>query len=229
MTKIVSVANGVKTEHEIENKSGFTVIVHPQGVKVDVPTFVEINPRNTIECMSKMNQQEWEWISNGELFQTLFNESFAEKNNIQIPQTIDEINDGDMGVTHVVGMIAKGCEAMFEGRSIFVRNPETYLHPETERRIMGMFEKMLNLCGRSGVVTDEMPEGQEQETAQPEPDPERDKELTLQWLHAMDPAKEFAQVAGEVYTVADLILEVTNDSGVGHLMVQKFVNLRDGN
>lgn len=58
MVKIVTTVNGEKTEHEIEpGPRNFTCIVHQQGLRVDVPEFIEINPKNTIACMEAMNQK----------------------------------------------------------------------------------------------------------------------------------------------------------------------------
>lgn len=125
----------------------FTCIVHQQGIRVNIPEFVEINGRNTIECMEKMSQRAWVHISTGQLFQILFRELFpAEDGDIPIPATIEELNAGDFGVVHAAGMITLGCEAIFEGKTkLFFRTPEDHLHPKTERRIVAMFMKMQEL------------------------------------------------------------------------------------
>ena len=49
-------------EITIDAAPRFTCIVHQQGIRVDIPEFVEINSRHTIDCMSKMNQRQWEHI-----------------------------------------------------------------------------------------------------------------------------------------------------------------------
>lgn len=156
MTQIVLTVNGEKTVEEIET-GNFTVLVHQQGIRVDVPEFVEINPRNTLACMESMTQKEWEWISTGPLFKTLFDKVFDHKEmNFnackKIPSTIQELIEGDIGITHVCGMIVLGCEALMIQKSIFVRNPETYLHPATERTIVSMFHKMMEMFGVRGDV-----------------------------------------------------------------------------
>jgi hypothetical protein len=91
MPKLLVTTKGETQETWIEDKpGGFTLVVHDQGLRVDVPDFVEINPRNTIDCMAKMTQQQWDWISNGELFQTLFKMSFDHNHRngeIEIPNT----------------------------------------------------------------------------------------------------------------------------------------------
>ena len=155
-TKII--VNG--EEMVIDAAPRFTCLVHQQGIRVDVPEFVEINSRTTIDVMSKMSQRAWEHISTGELFQHLFKKVFPEEDgNVPIPATIDGLNKGDYGVIHVAGMIVQGCEAIFEGKTkLFFRNPEDTLHPKAERRIVEMFKDMAALAGAGDEVqVQEMP------------------------------------------------------------------------
>ena len=150
-------------EMTIDAAPRFTCIVHQQGIRVNVPEFVEINSRNTIDCMEKMSQRAWVHISTGQLFQILFREIFPEEDgNVVIPATIEELNAGDFGVVHASGMIVLACEAMFDGKTkIFFRNPEDNLHPKAERRIVSMFMKMRELLAPTeevGVATAVAPE-----------------------------------------------------------------------
>lgn len=132
----------------IDRPPSFLCIVHQQDLRVDVPEFVEINSRKTIDCMEKMNQRQWEHISTGQLFQALFNEVFHkdDSNTIPIPATIAELNQKDFGVIHVAGMIVLGCEALFTGNTkIFFRTPEDHMHPKAQRRLTSMLQMMQNL------------------------------------------------------------------------------------
>lgn len=156
-TKII--VNG--EEMVLDAAPRFTCLVHQQGIRVDIPEFVEINSRTTIDCMSKMSQKAWEHISTGELFQHLFKKVFREEddNAVPIPATIDALNKGDFGVIHVAGMIVQGCEALFEGKTkLFFRNPEDTLHPKAERTIVSMFMEMQQLLGvGENVQVQELP------------------------------------------------------------------------
>lgn len=135
-----------------------TALVHPNGMRVDVPEAVEVNCRTTIDVMSKMSQRAWVHISTGELFQHLFRKVFPEEDGVKIPEAIEELNGGDFGVIHVSGMIVQCCEAMFEGKKkIFLRNPENYLHPKAEQKLMSMIQEMQSLLGGSGVQVMEHP------------------------------------------------------------------------
>jgi len=124
-----------------------TALIHQPGIRIDVPQFVEINGRNTIDCMEKMSQQAWVHISTGELFQYLFRVAFPpEDGDVPIPATIEQLNKGDFGIIHIAGMIVLACEAIFEGKyKIFFRTPEDHLHPKTERRVIGMMMKLRDL------------------------------------------------------------------------------------
>lgn len=158
------VVNG--QEMTIDAAPRFTCIVHQQGIRVNVPDFVEINGRNTIDCMEKMNQRGWSNISTGQLFQILFREIFPEEDGVvPIPATIEELNAGDFGVIHAAGMIVLGCEAFFEGKTkLFFRTPEDHLHPKAERRIAGMFKKMQELLApgeETGVATAVVPDDED--------------------------------------------------------------------
>lgn len=233
MTVVTTTVQGVKTEHEIElAPGGFTCVIHQQGMRLDVPSFVEIGPKQTIACMEAMSQKQWEWISTGELFKILFEIVFdpeQEKHfaNCKIPSSIEELNQSDMGVIHVCGIIVLCCEAFFAKKNVFLRNPETYLHPATERMIVGMLRKMMELCNINGEIqtTTDDPSNIEKPSDGPEnSDKETPSELVIKWLKCMDPAKKFAQVGNQIYTVADLILEVTTDSPVGKQLVEQFMS-----
>ena len=241
MATVITTVNGEKSEHQIDGN--FTVLVHKQGIKVDVPEFVEINPRNTLRCMEDMTQSQWLWLSGGELFQALFRLAFQDQEEITVPPTIQELNDGDMGIAHVAGMITLGCEALFANKNIFVRNPETYLHPKTERCIMTMFQAMMRLLGTKGVITDEINPDDPPEKIDSylennikeafeavKREPESDKEEVLRWLRLVGDEKgmdkEFLQIGDVRYTIADLILEIQGDTEAAARMIEKYLEMK---
>jgi len=231
MTKIVTTVVTPEGElraqdHEIDNPKNFTVIVHQQGIKVDVPEFVEINSENTIQCMAEMSQRAWEWISTGQLFITLFKEAFQDPG-VVIPTKIEVLNVMDKGVIHVTGMIVQGCEALFEGKSIFVRNPENYLHPKVERTIMDMFRKMMELCGVQGEVTTitrEKPKrkSKKRKRAEKKLEQEDRKKTTIAWLQTMETTTKVLRIGSEVFTAGDLILAINNGQEVGQKVIELY-------
>lgn len=248
-------AAGKTTIHNLESRpGGFTVLVHPQGIKVDVPSFVEVSCRTTIPCMEAVTQGEWEWMSQGDLFKMCWAEAFdfshgggkgEELIGRTPPATIDELLDSDPGVIHVAGMIVQGCEAMFAGKNVFFRNPETLLHPATERYIVGMFHKMLELCGGRGTVTkteadpdkvEEAPkpkrgrrkkEPDKQEPEDPEAKTKKDKEHCLEWLSKFPKDKAVVGDGNLKYTAAQLTMEIQQDSLIGKRVIELFVQRRD--
>jgi len=240
----------VVTDLEIDTTgNNITCVLHQQGLKVDVPEFVEINPQDTIACMVVMTQGEWEWISTGEIFCHLWNLAFDPSDRRDPPKSIETMNMLDMGLRHMAGIIVLSVETMLAGKSIFLRNPETYLHPKTERHIMTMLNEMLKLCGGSGTVeaTEEEPEKLEKhkkisnevkeeamEAAKEElkgetkePDPEENKKQTLLWLKCMGPDKEIVEFEGQRLTAQLIASEVEDNTEIGREFIAKYVELRD--
>lgn len=198
-------------------------MVHKQGIGVSVPGFVEISSRTTLKCMESMTQIQWEWISTGSLFKYLWKMSFdptAQQGSVgeYIPATIEELNSGDPGVVHVAGMIVQGCEALMAGRNIFVRNPETLLHPVTERYIMGMFREMFKILGYRGTV---------QTVTQAPENIENDKDECLRWLRANDPDRAIAKISTRCITAIEAITMIESGSPIGQDIVDQYVNRRD--
>ena len=222
-------------------ESGFNVIVHGQGIRFDIPTYVEINCRTSIPRMEAFTQEEWEWVSQGDLFQGAWKEAFDRgwsggKGGQLIPTTppltIEELLADDPGVIHVAGMIVQGFEAMFEGKNVFFRNPETLLHPATERYIVSVFKFMLNAAGSGkGTITktDKRPE---KVAAAPAPNckPYEDPhniEHCLEWLGKFPPAKEIAKLGEQRLTAPQLIEQIRQGSLAGKQIVDIFVSKRD--
>lgn len=159
MTEIITTAKGKKQTLEIEEQP-FTLLVAQQGIKIDVPEAVlEIDGMKTLQCIQSLTQKDWAYVSTSPMFIHMFNIVFPheQKNNkgtpmfeaVEIPKTIEELLDADYGVQHVCGMIILIGEAVFKAQDdnrkikIFIRNPETHLHPSTERTIVGMFKAFL--------------------------------------------------------------------------------------
>lgn len=207
MAKVISTHKGVKAEHDLpDSPGGFTVIVHQQGIRVDVPDFVEINSRNTINCMEQMSEAHWKWISKGETFKILFRLAFRDQPEITVPETLKELIEGDMGVTHVAGMIVLGCEAVFEKNNIFFRNPENGLHPRTERCIVTMFKAMMLLAGLGGTVeeteevvevVDEKPKKKKRKKKKKEEEATKEEDTDFADKYVLE---EIKKVAAEVCT-----------------------------
>ena len=141
---------------QIDEGERLTCLIHQQGIRIEVPESIEINGRNTVDCMEKMDQKKWEWISTGPLFKELFAIAFPEDNKQEIPKTIEGLNKIDFGVIHVCGLIVLACEAIFAGKTkIFFRNPEHHLHPKTERCIMNVIYKIRELAQPDVAVAEE--------------------------------------------------------------------------
>lgn len=142
-TKII-----VDGEETTINIPKLTILVHQQNMRVDVPESVEINSRKTIDCMEKMNQQQWEHISTGEIFQYFFHILFpkGEEYSVEVPVRLCDLLKMDFGVIHCAGMIILACNAIFEGnKKIFFRTPEDHLHPSVQINVVNMLQELQKL------------------------------------------------------------------------------------
>jgi hypothetical protein len=151
---------------ELPGKPEFMVLLHQQGIRVDVPNFIEINSRTTIDCIQKLTQRQWTHISTGSLFQHLFKVVLPDHDNIlgliPIPETVEALKAGDFGIQHICGLIILSCEAIFtqmdaeEPRPIklFFREIESHLHPSTQRRIINLITELRKMMGQPETTND---------------------------------------------------------------------------
>lgn len=142
--------DGEVTEHDLPDKP-FLVAVHQSGIKIEVPEALLIDAKATTKCMEGMSQKAWVHISTGPLFQHFFDELFKD-HAVTLPENIATlIADYDEGVIHACGLIVMLCEAMFERkRKVFLKNPETHLHPAVVARLMTVILDIQKLSGRGG-------------------------------------------------------------------------------
>lgn len=145
------------------------VLVHQQGIRVDVPNALQIDGRRTLKTVEDLTERDWQHASTSQIFEHLFRKTFPLDDEtlgkIQIPKTVEELKEGDFGVQHVCGMIIMIVETMFRAKDagvpnvkIFIREIETHLHPRTQQRIMSMINEILVMFGSKGGVTTEEPE-----------------------------------------------------------------------
>lgn len=131
----------------------FLVLVHPEEINIEVPTFVEISAEDTLACVKALKENQWQHMSTGELFRLTWYKIFRDNAALEthVPANVESLHASSTGVRHIAGLIILACEAMFEGKSVFLRNPETFLHPSTEQRLVGglLFMRALVLGGDS--------------------------------------------------------------------------------
>lgn len=233
--------DGKVSDLDLNATGNFNVLVHPQGVAIEVLNFVEISPQHTIECMQRMSEGAWRWISRGPLFQACWKEAYSTSHVQQpimtIPDTIELLNRTDIGMRHIAGLIVLCCEAIFEGKSVFLRNPECYLHPATEQRIALMLKKLLKLAGSTMTVTEADSNFQPQNVSVPDEgpvvanpervieDPAKVSDLVVEWLTCKDPNRDVAQIGSKLYKPAELIIEIQHDTEIGRQMIAAYLKL----
>ncbi len=138
----------IADKQEVPIPDGFACIVRPQGMAIKIPSHTEINARTTVDYMMALDQRKWTHISTGPLFREFFNDVFGDIPGVKIPESVEDFPDVDLGVLHVSGLIITAFEAMCErGEKIFIRDPETHLHPAASRCLMTMIHKLRRLGG----------------------------------------------------------------------------------
>lgn len=129
---------------EIDIPDEALCLIPEQGMRVTVPDYTEINGRNTVDCILNMAQDKWEHISTGPLFRHFFDLMFKDKG--IVPPLFSEIQDTDHGVLHISGLIILFFEAVCERKeSVFIRDPETHLHPGITVKLMTLIEDLKKL------------------------------------------------------------------------------------
>src|SRR6187551_1561507 len=143
MTDIIATSRGIETKLEVPDQP-LTCLVMPQEINVEVPGVREINSETTIQCMKEMSQEAWEHISTGELFQHLFFTLFGK--DAYLPKTIAELNKESRGVVHGSGLIIELVEVRFAKlKKVFVREPETFMHPQQCSNLMMVIKLIQDL------------------------------------------------------------------------------------
>jgi hypothetical protein len=125
------------------------IICHKETMNIKVPDHFEINPENTLEEIKNLNQNAWTHISTGEIFQHLFRLVYplpdpsnhsAPKSEIAIPERIEDLQAMELGIRHVCGLIILAItRGGIEGRELFFKLPESYLHPAYQCNLADMF------------------------------------------------------------------------------------------
>lgn len=148
--------NGVVTPMEFPEKN-FLVVIHEQSIKVEYPDALTIDPKATAKCMEEMSQKAWEHISTGPLFPHFFGLLFRDMP-VALPKEIKTLlEDYDDGVIHSCGLIIMLCEAMFEARpKVFIKVPETNLHPAASSMLMTTINAIRRLGGDESTPLQEV-------------------------------------------------------------------------
>ena len=122
------------TEHEVET-APLTLICHKDDIDLKAldPDVVEITPQDTVKCTNEISQDDWDFIRKVPRFVSWWNIVFPD---INLPLVL---KNAPLAHKHVIGMLVLIAKAMFERKRTFVRLPESYLHPSTQRELANLF------------------------------------------------------------------------------------------
>lgn len=143
--KVTVLADGQPVE--IEAKP-FTVLFHPGEIQLEIPTHHEINGETTLARCDMLTTDEWEFLSTNERFLGLV-AIVWKGTDVKVPATVDELlTKRNRAYRHVVGMIIELAECIADGRKIFLREPETHLHPKQQMQLVDMLRAMQSADGK---------------------------------------------------------------------------------
>ncbi len=152
MTEITYKVSGKPAESlVIPTEQPVTILVHQQGIRVDVPTAdLILDSRIVLNFLDTLNERDWQHASTSEVFPFLFKQVFTSEEEVPIPKTLQDLKEGDLGVQWISGMIIMVVEAMFRAADtktplkIFIREIESHLHPKTQRTVMNLLHTLTN-------------------------------------------------------------------------------------
>lgn len=142
--RIITKCDGVKDNFDIPPE--VKVLVHNVGIRVDAPDAYTISAEDTKKCMQEISQKAWVHISTGPVFLHLFGIICPMVN---LPETVETLReDYSDGVIHICGLIILLVEAIWAKHpEIFIKYPETFLHPEQQQKLGILFTEIDKLRG----------------------------------------------------------------------------------
>jgi hypothetical protein len=108
------------------------VVVHPGEMEIEAPGRVLIDPETTVQTAHDLEQDQWELIRENSNFRKFWKALWQD-----VPPPVI-LWKGNLATRHVAGLILLMVHAKADGKPIFLKLPETYLHPQQVYRLMTM-------------------------------------------------------------------------------------------
>ncbi len=107
-----------------------SVIVHPGEMEIEVPGHVLIDPETTVTTSNELEQDQWELIRVNENFLKVWKAIWKD---VPPPEVLRK---GNLAIRHTTGLILLMFKARGDGKPVFIKLPETYLHPKQQASLM---------------------------------------------------------------------------------------------
>lgn len=124
-----------KNIHDV-GEAPLVVLCHPGNTHVDPVGQFEITPEMTVKFANEVPHTTWDMLRTNGLFLLGWSDIFSDSRRsssqqeiIKIPSTAEELRSSPLDVKHVVGLLYFTLDCLLGGKNIFLRLPETYLHP----------------------------------------------------------------------------------------------------
>lgn len=124
---------------EIPSEAPLTLVCHKGDINVvnDKPDVLEIAPWDTLAAADAMLEGEQAYWFKVPWFCELVEGVIGEP-----PDPRIDIKQQGSGMRHIVGMLLLIWKAKQENKQIFLRLPETYLHPHSQAQLVDLFIKL---------------------------------------------------------------------------------------
>lgn len=126
---------------EIPADKRLNLVFHKGDVAInnDRPDTIEITPAQTLEVARGIDGNAWVWLKEQPSFMRLLRMVFPE-DQFDLPPI--PLQQHGTGMQHVVGLIVLLRHAQKQGKTPFVRYPESYLHPSQQVGLADLFNAM---------------------------------------------------------------------------------------
>jgi hypothetical protein len=141
------IVDGTPTPVDIKS---LTMLFHKGDVDIKAPDRLEIGPEQTLHRCLELDHNEIAKCARDPIFVHLYRLILGEK--AVVPDTIADLSRGSLGQRHVFGMLVMIQDATREGKKIFLRQPEAFLHPSQQ---VGLADLLIMLLDRPEPPVDE--------------------------------------------------------------------------
>jgi predicted ATPase len=135
MTSDFITLDGVDTEIET---APLTLLFHQGDVQIEARNRCQVDPETTLEACKEMSEYDWHKIRESKQFKDMFKKVFFD---MEPPEFI---HSEGLGVRHVVGMIVLIKLAQHHNVPVFIRYPESYLHPRYQLGLGDLLSSLSN-------------------------------------------------------------------------------------
>lgn len=114
-----------------------TVLCHPGEMEIEAPDHVLVDPETTVKAANELEPDQWALIREHERFLGWWKTLWYE---VPPPENLAKAN---LAIRHSVGMCLLLLEAGVGQKPIFLKLPETYMHPKQQAAMISFIHAIM--------------------------------------------------------------------------------------